>query len=220
MAVDFRLPERYLGARLRAGQPSKWRSTPARPQLQGPRRRWTRRSTPTAARCWCARAWTTPAPAAPGHVRAPARGLRVRECALVVPEEALVPQGGRSSSSRWSTARAAAGRAAPGGQGRPAPAGQGRDCWKACKPATWWSRPASRLLRGDNAGARDRPEPSPASPGAKAVRGAGRPASGSPRVPLLAMPRTAPSRPRPLTRPGDRACDCPKPRSAARCWPA
>jgi hypothetical protein len=113
----------------------------ARPQLQGPGRgASTRRSMPTGGRCWCARGSTTPTcRAAPRHVRPAAHGVRVREDALVMPEEALVPQGDQAVRLQ--------GRRRPNGKVQAAGGRIGLrlagkvEVLGAWRRATWWSRP-------------------------------------------------------------------------------
>jgi ribonuclease HI len=79
--VDFRCPSATRPRCARAGR-SRWPSTPCPGAAsRAVSRRWIRRSTPTAARCWCARGGQ-PGPAAPGHVCARhAWSSRARECA-------------------------------------------------------------------------------------------------------------------------------------------
>ena len=151
MFVDFRLPERFQtkvrAARRRSGRPRR----AARPQIQ---RAWCRRSTrwwtPTAARSACAAASTTGrCSCAPACSRASPRCSASATTRASIPEEAIVPQGGRQfvirlvdgpdrrharSPSASRSRSACAGRAASRSS-------------RACRPATWWSRPASSGCR-------------------------------------------------------------------------
>jgi membrane fusion protein, multidrug efflux system len=94
--VDFRLPERYQRAH-RAGQPVQVQLDALPGKTFSARcRRWTRCWMPTAARCGARGAAASRLAANCARACLPrVTVLSVNEAALVVPEEAIVPQGGK-----------------------------------------------------------------------------------------------------------------------------
>ena len=143
VTVDFR-PARALPGASRPGRPSRDLDALPAARLHRPAStRSIRRSMPAAAHCWCGAARRTTRRELQGrHVRAPRVGVRAREQALVVPEEAwchraassrLRGQGARGRAASWRSGSRHASACAAGARSR--------SCWAGVR-ATWWSPPA------------------------------------------------------------------------------
>jgi membrane fusion protein, multidrug efflux system len=168
----------------------RWRGRAARQQLQG-RVQALDSQVDADGRALLVRARVdNPGRAQARHVRAPRTVLGVRENALVVPEEALVPLGGRQFLFKVVDGPQGKKLAAPGG------AQVGMRCrarsrsWTACPPGDVVVTPGRRGdARRQRAGARDRPQ----VPAAGTAAGRGGAAEGAGAPPRCRGVRTAPA---------------------------